>query len=496
MKEFGPNSFERLAQGSQDRESLIGKAKDLLQSARLESSPQDLDPDRLREKTRSFFDRLPKGPKLLLHFGLPNAALAIVLAACGETVWEEAQRQAEERGQIAGANVERVLDVEPFLRYPVPRDEDVRVVQGWVYKGFNDGQIHGAIDYIDGADLDRAETWSERLTVMAAAPGRACQYSFGTTQYGRDFAVKIRHANGFETRYLHMKRDSIKYRGLPLPSCGEKEEVWFEVIAGEALGLAGDSGTEPGWFHLHFQVLDPQRRSVDPYGLRGQRDLYPNTDNSNSRYCGENALFFEEICPRALVLGVNVTVEPKAIPTKDDITARQEMIDRKFQEAEDMAGQFVELLLSGTPSDLQQAFAIQIPYELRHQFESYSTSVSGGRGSLYDIQVCAAQMRLGEFQRYSTNKYQKRAKVDLSETDKLNIERGLYPRERYAIAVDFTFRPYDTGYGRLAFRDYQALHADTYLVFEDVDGRLYLASNRLCFKSPVGIKVAQDPFRD
>jgi hypothetical protein len=64
--------------------------------------------------------------------------------------------------------------------------------------------------------------------------------------------VALQHPQGWTTRYLHLKRDSIIV------------QVGDRVRCGEMLGLVGSSGYSSGP-HLHFEVQDVQNRVWDPY---------------------------------------------------------------------------------------------------------------------------------------------------------------------------------------------------------------------------------------
>jgi|GEM_PF-1635679 len=104
--------------------------------------------------------------------------------------------------------------------------------------------------------------------VVAAAAGRVvevvdgkydrCKLDLTTldvTCHGHDVEankVVIEHANGVQTRYLHLKKWSIQV------------EVGDSVKCGQVIGLVGSSGhsTAP---HLHFDILDREGNFRDPY---------------------------------------------------------------------------------------------------------------------------------------------------------------------------------------------------------------------------------------
>jgi len=63
------------------------------------------------------------------------------------------------------------------------------------------------------------------------------------TQGGQANSVVIRHANGYQTLYTHLKKGSVRV------AVGER------VAAGDTLGIIGSSGCSTGP-HLHFEVYD------------------------------------------------------------------------------------------------------------------------------------------------------------------------------------------------------------------------------------------------
>lgn len=168
------------------------------------------------------------------------------------------------------------------------------------------------------------------------------------------------------------------------------------------------------------------------------------------------------------------------------------MIDRKFEEANQKAKQYVELLRESANSyeSLKEVHRMQVPQYLKGNYGEYEIL------DLERLYICSSEMSAGEFRNEKLTKYQTNVKINLSPTEKLNIERGLAPRDRYAIAVDFTYRdllyPSD---GRFPFRDYRALDRNTFLVFEDVNGALLIAKDGFCGgRSPLGIVVNQSEY--
>jgi len=193
---------------------------------------------------------------------------------------------------LAGTPQRMAAAPDKFLTLPFPSHPSMQVVQGWTYTW---DQYHGGIDYIKGADLDDASTWS-KFDALAAAPGKACQDSFlATDRYGvvrTAYRVKVKHSNDYETRYVHLDQASIP---SAIPSCSQPSATWKSVTRGERLGVASDTGAPPGWYHLHFELRSSTGTPVDPYDLRQKRGAYPDPNGTNGKSCGVN--HFWTACP-------------------------------------------------------------------------------------------------------------------------------------------------------------------------------------------------------
>ncbi len=289
-----------------------------------ENQPE-LSPKRTERFAKRFFERYPTF-KFLVRIGVPVLALTAIAAACDDkTVWQKAEEEATREALNGEAGISQPEDLvgsaeidstyKPFLKYPLPRDSRVKVVQGWIYRDYKDQEPHEAIDYIMGSDLNSADTW-RAFPVLAAASGYACQVSFDT-HWGENFSVRIKHQNGFETRYLHLNEASLDTRFREFPPCQGDYHNWLFIRQGEKIGNAGDTGTEQGWIHLHFVTINPHGAVTDPYDLYQFREKYPYPDFfltlGQGRICGPNALFFEEICPRSAQLGYRVTPQPTEV---------------------------------------------------------------------------------------------------------------------------------------------------------------------------------------
>ncbi|MCB8989227.1 MAG: peptidoglycan DD-metalloendopeptidase family protein [Ardenticatenaceae bacterium] len=99
---------------------------------------------------------------------------------------------------------------------------------------------------------------NDGVEVIAAAAGiivlkqdgysdRNCAFN------GESNAIYLRHSDGSESHYKHMKLGSLTNKG-----------VGDTVAAGEYLGVVASSGNSTGP-HLHFEVYDPQYDLVDPF---------------------------------------------------------------------------------------------------------------------------------------------------------------------------------------------------------------------------------------
>ncbi len=74
--------------------------------------------------------------------------------------------------------------------------------------------------------------------------------------------VLIEHNNGIQTRYKHLKADSIVVGVGDFVTCGQR------------LGLIGSSG-ESSMPHVHFEVTDAWGNVIDPYaGVMSQPESY------------------------------------------------------------------------------------------------------------------------------------------------------------------------------------------------------------------------------
>ena len=82
------------------------------------------------------------------------------------------------------------------------------------------------------------------------------------------YYVEIKHENNYISRYLHMKKGSVKVKK------GDK------VTKGTILGTMGNTGSSNG-AHLHFAVYNTKRTPLDPLPyLLGDKNFSTNKDNT------------------------------------------------------------------------------------------------------------------------------------------------------------------------------------------------------------------------
>jgi Rod binding domain-containing protein len=151
------------------------------------------------------------------------------------------------------AAVEKTADaIEKTADAPAALGNMLKPVAGAVTSafGWRRHPITKEIKFHQGVDL-RAAYGQE---VQAAAAGKVV---FSGDQGGYGATVVVEHADGTQTRYAHLSARLVKK--------GD------EVGAGEALGRAGRSGRATGT-HLHFEVIAPNGKRVEPEQWAGGRN--------------------------------------------------------------------------------------------------------------------------------------------------------------------------------------------------------------------------------
>lgn len=111
----------------------------------------------------------------------------------------------------------------------------MRVLSGF---GWRSGRLHTGID-LRSAPRGGDPVFAARGGVVAAIGTRG--------GYGR--MVLMKHDDGSFTRYAHLRSFSVRP--------GDR------LAAGQRLGRVGATGRASGP-HLHFEILSPDRRPLDP----------------------------------------------------------------------------------------------------------------------------------------------------------------------------------------------------------------------------------------
>jgi hypothetical protein len=156
----------------------------------------------------------------------------------------------------------------------LPFDGDRTILAGWFYSCPDDDcnsencSEHQGIDY----ELGYLEP------ILAAHDGVAMtsqqdpesEYSFG-------IFVRIKDNNGYETMYAHLDHAAPGIQSYPEDQRWNNNfDEWTPVVRGQIIGYCGDTGTDPGNYHLHFAVQTTYASGEkDPYGVYCTQNHYP-----------------------------------------------------------------------------------------------------------------------------------------------------------------------------------------------------------------------------
>ena len=111
----------------------------------------------------------------------------------------------------------------------------------YTYQGKQVSDYHKGIDLIGGSEI------------VAFADGVVTATCNKGEQYGQACYVRIKHSNGWQTLYYHLKSGSV------CVSVGQS------VSKGQKLGIMGATGVATG-VHLHFQIdKGSSSTAIDPY---------------------------------------------------------------------------------------------------------------------------------------------------------------------------------------------------------------------------------------
>lgn len=140
----------------------------------------------------------------------------------------------------------------------------------YTYQGRKISDYHKGIDLIGGSEI------------IAVADGVVTSICNKGVQYGQACYVRLKHNNGWQTLYYHLKSGSV------CVSVGQS------VKKGQKLGIMGATGQATG-VHLHFQIDKGSSASaIDPYdyifngksfdGENTSNQPVPNTSNDDIIY--------------------------------------------------------------------------------------------------------------------------------------------------------------------------------------------------------------------
>lgn len=121
------------------------------------------------------------------------------------------------------------------------------------------GRIHHAQDIIA----------AKGVPVVAAASGTVRLVNWTSRSHmnrHRCCTLVIRHDDGWESRYIHLNNDTPGTDDGKAWGIAKSIRPGVRVKAGQVIGWVGDSGSaEHTLPHLHFELLDPSRRYVNPF---------------------------------------------------------------------------------------------------------------------------------------------------------------------------------------------------------------------------------------
>lgn len=111
----------------------------------------------------------------------------------------------------------------------------------YTYQGKKVSDYHKGIDLIGGTDI------------VAFEDGKVSSICNTGAQYGQACYVRIKHNNGWQTLYYHLKSGSVCVK------------VGQTVSKGTKIGVMGATGKATG-IHLHFQIdKGSSATAIDPY---------------------------------------------------------------------------------------------------------------------------------------------------------------------------------------------------------------------------------------
>lgn len=126
----------------------------------------------------------------------------------------------------------------------------------YTYQGKKVSDYHRGIDLVGGSDI------------IAFEDGVVTSICNKGEQYGQACYVRVKHNNGWQTLYYHLKSGSVCVK------------VGESVKKGQKLGIMGSTGKATG-VHLHFQIdKGSSSTAIDPYDyIFNDKELVSPTNN-------------------------------------------------------------------------------------------------------------------------------------------------------------------------------------------------------------------------
>ena len=199
-----------------------------------------------------------------------------------------------------------------FLTLPFAAGQHIVIQRAWWTRGstgaFN--LLHHAVDYVNGT-RDVVPSW-KAFDVLAAAAGEACGAKFGQTGCFDDGEkmgnrVLIKHNVDGQIYYTFYNHLATIAGNIPLNNVHKT----VHVDAGQKIGIAGASNSA-GLLHLHWELLDANMKPLDPYGIYGITDQYPDPKGKNGHLSAAKNYFINDP-PTAF--GAKPKPSPSPVPT-------------------------------------------------------------------------------------------------------------------------------------------------------------------------------------
>lgn len=326
--------------------------------------------------------------------------------------------------------------------------------------------------------------------------------------------VRIKDNHGLTENYVHLTE-------LKVYKIGEKVSQG-QILGSPSCEYPAKTGSTNG-IHAHISFsnskdgapVDITTITISGWSIQAASGVYTGTmtkageakRTAKTTRCGPDAASIKSCGGirndlkngQYLALAPTVAKEPTfaKVPTPPQVQIKtpepqktpENSLAAGWRQATEKTQKFIDLLLSGTPADLQAAFDMQMT---RAQMDKYPTYYKVAE--MDTIQQCSDEMHKGEFALEGLSKYVTNVQPTQTETDRINKQRGLLPPDKFAIGVAFRDRQYSIYLnGRGQFRDYIPTVDGTTLGFMDVGGGNFMISEtQLCLKGPL-VKLVGQP---